>query len=167
MPTPNFEAVALPREGVTRLGEFESTTLPVPVEVTTPVPPLATATTPVTLVALSVGVSKRTQEEEVLISNPFVVVLKMTNPVAGLAMLSLSEVVILGGKNPCEEELISSFAEAEGLDVPIPTCAKEDKSKKNNTRIKLENTFFFIADGLIYLKSPPWYVHERGFTSAN
>ncbi len=40
-------ALAAPREGVVRLGEVESTTDPVPVEVVTPVPPFATATVPV------------------------------------------------------------------------------------------------------------------------
>jgi hypothetical protein len=35
-------AEGVPRAGVTRVGELDSTTLPVPVEVVTPVPPLAT-----------------------------------------------------------------------------------------------------------------------------
>ena len=39
--------VAAPRTGVVSVGVLESTTLPVPVEEVTPVPPFATATVPV------------------------------------------------------------------------------------------------------------------------
>ena len=38
----------VPRAGVTSVGESDKTTLPVPVEVVTPVPPLATGRVPVT-----------------------------------------------------------------------------------------------------------------------
>jgi hypothetical protein len=41
-------AVATPREGVTSVGEVDRTTSPDPVDVVTPVPPLATAKAPVT-----------------------------------------------------------------------------------------------------------------------
>jgi hypothetical protein len=41
-------AVATPNVGVTRVGEFDKTTLPEPVEVVTPVPPFATPRVPVT-----------------------------------------------------------------------------------------------------------------------
>ena len=44
-------AVATPRDGVVRLGEVLSTLEPEPVEVVTPVPPLATGRVPVTPVA--------------------------------------------------------------------------------------------------------------------
>jgi hypothetical protein len=39
-------ALAAPRVGVTRVGELLNTTLPVPVDVVTPVPPLATGRVP-------------------------------------------------------------------------------------------------------------------------
>jgi len=39
--------LGVPRAGVTSVGEFDNTTLPVPVELVTPVPPLATAKVPV------------------------------------------------------------------------------------------------------------------------
>ena len=39
-------AEGVPKAGVTKVGEFDKTTLPVPVEVVTPVPPLATAKVP-------------------------------------------------------------------------------------------------------------------------
>ena len=42
----------VPRAGVTNVGLFDRTTAPVPVEDVTPVPPFATATVPVTFVAL-------------------------------------------------------------------------------------------------------------------
>ena len=38
----------MPRIGVTSVGDVDSTVLPVPVEVVTPVPPLATGSVPVT-----------------------------------------------------------------------------------------------------------------------
>jgi hypothetical protein len=41
-------AEGIPKSGVTRIGEFAKTFAPVPVEVVTPVPPLATGRTPVT-----------------------------------------------------------------------------------------------------------------------
>ena len=40
--------VGVPRRGVTKVGEVLKTTLPEPVEVTTPVPPLVTGKVPVT-----------------------------------------------------------------------------------------------------------------------
>ncbi len=43
-------ADGVPRAGVTRVGLFDKTTAPVPVEVVTPVPPLATGRVPVTCV---------------------------------------------------------------------------------------------------------------------
>ena len=43
--------VGVPKIGVTSVGLVDRTTLPVPVEVVTPVPPLATGNVPVTLVA--------------------------------------------------------------------------------------------------------------------
>ena len=42
-------ALAAPRVGVVSVGELDNTTLPVPVEEVTPVPPLATGNVPVTL----------------------------------------------------------------------------------------------------------------------
>ena len=44
----NVPLVGVPKIGVTKVGEVDSTTLPEPVDVTTPVPPLATAKVPVT-----------------------------------------------------------------------------------------------------------------------
>jgi len=44
----NDVAVATPNVGVTKVGELDNTTLPEPVEVVTPVPPLATGNVPVT-----------------------------------------------------------------------------------------------------------------------
>ena len=43
--------VGVPSTGVTRVGDVDNTTLPVPVEVVTPVPPLATPRVPVILPA--------------------------------------------------------------------------------------------------------------------
>jgi hypothetical protein len=42
--------VGVPNNGVTRVGEVPSTLAPVPVEVVTPLPPLATGSVPVTVV---------------------------------------------------------------------------------------------------------------------
>ena len=50
-----------------------------------------------------------------------VAVLKITKPIAGDVIASRCMVVIRGGKNPCVELEISSFAEAFGLVVPMPT----------------------------------------------
>jgi len=47
----NVPDVGVPKIGVTSVGLVDRTTLPVPVEVVTPVPPLATGNVPVTLVA--------------------------------------------------------------------------------------------------------------------
>lgn len=47
----------VPRAGVTSVGEFDNTVLPVPVEVVTPVPPLATAKVPATVTAPEVAVA--------------------------------------------------------------------------------------------------------------
>jgi hypothetical protein len=55
-------AEGVPKLGVTKEGELDNTTLPLPVEVVTPVPPFATATIPVTLFASSVFMLNRTQE---------------------------------------------------------------------------------------------------------
>ena len=44
----NVPEVGVPRIGVTNVGLVDNTTLPVPVEVVTPVPPLATGNVPVT-----------------------------------------------------------------------------------------------------------------------
>jgi hypothetical protein len=46
--TPALVALATPSAGVVNVGEVESTTLPDPVEVVVPVPPLATGSAPVT-----------------------------------------------------------------------------------------------------------------------
>ena len=43
--------VGVPSKGVTNVGEFDNTLLPEPVDVVTPVPPFATGSVPVTLVA--------------------------------------------------------------------------------------------------------------------
>ena len=48
-------------------------------------------------------------------------ILKITKPIAGEAIASRCKLVIRGGKNPCVELEISSFAEVFGLSVPIPT----------------------------------------------
>ena len=48
----NTTALGVPKAGVVKLGEDDNTTLPVPVDVVTPVPPLATATVPEILLAL-------------------------------------------------------------------------------------------------------------------
>src|ERR1700677_4122908 len=48
VPTP--EAI-VPSAGVTRAGEFDNTVLPVPVDDVTPVPPLATASVPASVIA--------------------------------------------------------------------------------------------------------------------
>ena len=45
------KADGVPKFGVTKVGELDKTTLPVPVEVVTPVPPLATPSVPVILLA--------------------------------------------------------------------------------------------------------------------
>jgi hypothetical protein len=118
-----------------------------------PVPPLATATVPVTFAALSVGTTSLTQAEEVLISKPLVVVLKITNPVAGLAIASRSVVVIRGGKNPWVVELTSSLAEAAGLLVPIPTCENAFKLHTliSKTSTDFNTLYFFILSDFIYL----------------
>ena len=44
--------VGVPKIGETKVGEVDSTTFPLPVDVVTPVPPLATATVPEILLAL-------------------------------------------------------------------------------------------------------------------
>ena len=49
-------AEAAPRVGVTSVGELDSTTEPVPVEEVTPVPPLATASVPASVIAPVVAV---------------------------------------------------------------------------------------------------------------
>jgi hypothetical protein len=51
------KALGVPRSGVTKTGEFESTTFVVPVLVVTPVPPLATASVPATVTAPVVDVA--------------------------------------------------------------------------------------------------------------
>ena len=50
----------VPNAGVTNVGEFDNTTLPVPVELVTPVPPLATARVPVMSDVESVTASQET-----------------------------------------------------------------------------------------------------------
>jgi hypothetical protein len=58
------------------------------------------------------------------VSRQLIVVLKITNPIAGDDIPFRSEVVILGGKNPFEVEDKSSTAELSGDKVLIPTlCA--------------------------------------------
>jgi hypothetical protein len=64
--------------------------------------------------------ARETQAELFLISKLLVVVLKITKPVAGLLIRSLSLVVILGGKKPLLVLLTSNCADAAGV-VPIPT----------------------------------------------
>ena len=67
---------------------------------------------------------------------PAVEVLKISNPVAGLdtGFAELSAVnVIRGGKNPLSVAAISSFADACGVDVPIPVWAKEYVTNINKT----------------------------------
>jgi hypothetical protein len=49
------------------------------------------------------------------------VVLIIIKPATGVAMALRSAVVILGGKNPCVVDLTSSFADASGVLVPMPT----------------------------------------------
>jgi hypothetical protein len=51
-PFVNVTEVGVPKAGLISVGEVDNTTLPVPVDVVTPVPPFATATVPVTLVAV-------------------------------------------------------------------------------------------------------------------
>ena len=46
-------AVATPKTGVVKVGEVDKTTLPEPVAVVTPVPPLATGSVPEKLVAVT------------------------------------------------------------------------------------------------------------------
>jgi len=48
VPVLKLPDVGVPSNGVTKVGEVESTTAPEPVEVVTPVPPLATGSVPVT-----------------------------------------------------------------------------------------------------------------------
>ena len=52
----NVTLVGVPKMGVTRVGLVESTVLPEPVLVVTPVPPLATASVPATVTAPAVAV---------------------------------------------------------------------------------------------------------------
>ena len=52
----NVTLVGVPNIGVTNVGEVLNTTLPVPVEVVTPVPPLATANVPAKVIAPVVAV---------------------------------------------------------------------------------------------------------------
>ena len=47
-----IKKVGVSKAGVIRIGEVDKTTLPVPVEFVTPVPPFATATTPVNTFAV-------------------------------------------------------------------------------------------------------------------
>jgi len=47
----------VPKLGVTNVGDVDNTTFPEPVEVVTPVPPLATATVPEMLLALTVDIA--------------------------------------------------------------------------------------------------------------
>ena len=60
-----------------------------------------------------------------LYSKLFVVVLKITNPDAGVVIESRWDVVIRGGKNPFEVELTSNCADGfiSAVDIPIPTWA--------------------------------------------
>jgi hypothetical protein len=54
--------------------------------------------------------------------------------VAGDVIVELSEALVrltLGGKKPLSEEVISNFADALGVVVPIPTWAKEVTQIKN------------------------------------
>jgi hypothetical protein len=68
------------------------------------------------------------------------VVLKIIKPATGEAMALRSAVVILGGKNPCVVDRTSSFADASGVPVPIPTCAKtiEGNPKRHKKIILIE-----------------------------
>ena len=58
------------------------------------------------------------QIEPIHHSKQLVSVLKMVNPIAGFTMASLCAVVILGGRNPFEVELISTIAVNSGVAVP-------------------------------------------------
>ena len=60
-----------------------------------------------------------------LYSKLFVVVLKITNPDAGVVIESRWDVVIRGGKNPFVVEVTSNCADGfmSAVDTPIPTCA--------------------------------------------
>lgn len=92
--------------------------------------------------ASAAGLSE-TQAELFLISKLLVVVLKIINPVAGLAMAFLCAVVIRGGNSPFVVLLTSNCADAAGVVVPIPTaCAMlvMVTTKKN----KLANNFIWL-----------------------
>lgn len=57
VPELKLPEAGVPSAGVTSVGEFDNTTLPVPVDVVTPVPPLATAKVPATVTAPEVAVA--------------------------------------------------------------------------------------------------------------
>jgi hypothetical protein len=150
----NVRALGVPRLGVVKSGEVDKTRFPVPVDVVTPVPPFATATIPVTLATLSVGTTNFTQAEDVLISKPLVVVLKIIKPVAGFSIVFRSAVVILGGKKPFVLLLTSSCAEELGLVVPIPTWAWSSVASNNKrqvAKIILIVVFILVSFGFLWL----------------
>lgn len=63
----------VPSAGVTSVGEFDNTTFPEPVDVVTPVPPLATAKVPATVTAPEVAVEGvRPVEPKLIVDTPSV-----------------------------------------------------------------------------------------------
>jgi hypothetical protein len=75
-----------------------------------------------------------------------VAVLYINNPIAGVAIVAASEALVSatrGGKKPLSVAFISNFAEALGVVVPIPTCAK---NKVGNSNISSNNLIFISID---------------------
>ena len=81
---------------------------------------------------------------------PAVVVLNTSNPVAGAVTGDATLLAVratLGIKSPWVAELMSSFAEASGVEVPIPIfCdwAKVERNKDKNNN-DTGNSEFFIT----------------------
>jgi hypothetical protein len=47
---------------------------------------------------------------------------------------------ILGGRNPLLDEVTSSAELEAGVDVPIPTCAKDELSHAKRTKVRIVKT---------------------------
>jgi hypothetical protein len=83
-----------------------------------------------------------------LYSRSLSVVLKISNPVAGLVIASRSVVAILGIKSPLFVEVMSSAAEELGVRVPIPTlpfCAIVVLTVKSVTKTRGCSKCFIIG----------------------
>jgi hypothetical protein len=89
-------------------------------------------------------VTSETHDEPVKYWRPFVLVLNITKPAAGVGIRSLCALVIRGGKSPLVVLLTSNCAEATGVEVPIPTFCDLAILRQNKNE-KIIIPFFIIV----------------------